>query len=579
MDAKQLMSDAKFYESYSRYLDDEGRYETWDEAVSRVMDMHKFYYKDKLTPELLELMGEAERAYKDKLFLGSQRALQFGGEQLLKNHNKLYNCFSVDTRFVTDSGVKAFSDFKDGDKCNVLTHTGKWKPAVVKSYGTQELNKVTVSKGIGNYKDILVTGNHRWLLANGDETTTLKQLDKLVSVPATLDITDWDKLSDNEKLYWCYGFVYGDGTVGTNGYSKVRLCNHKRKYEERFTELGFTSSSSTSLEGDIIISTGSYKKTLPDPDTDSVELITSFVSGYLAADGEKNGNPNSKLYNSIQATGKETNNFIRKCFPIAGVYILNETIHNKSTNFGSRNAETIRFSLFEGSRKNTKTFKVTKIKEAVVSAEVWCLEVKDDKSFVLENGLVTGNCTASYIDRVEVFGEIFHLMLSGCGVGFSVQGRHISKLPQLTVRGEETVTYTPEDSIEGWANTVDVLLSSYFVGGGKHPEFNGKQVNFDLSKIRPRGAMISGGFKAPGPEGLRIALDKIEIMLTKLVENGAINMPSIVAYDIIMFISDAVISGGVRRSASICLFSPDDDDMLNAKTGDWFIDNAQRGRN
>lgn len=277
MDTKQLLSDSKYFESYARYLDDKGRYETWDEAVERVMGMHKTYYADKLTPELIGLLDEVEEAYKDKLFLGSQRALQFGGEQLLKNHSKLYNC------------------------------------------------------------------------------------------------------------------------------------------------------------------------------------------------------------------------------------------------------------------------------------------------------------TASYCDRVEVFGEIFHLMLSGCGVGFSVQQQHISKLPNLLPRGEKTVTYIVEDSIEGWASSVDVLLSSFFDNGGKHPEYHGYQIHFDLSNIRPKGSFISGGFKAPGPDGLRMALAKIELLLIKLLETSNV-INSITVYDIIMHIADAVISGGVRRAATICLFSKEDTDMITAKTGDWYTTNPQRGR-
>ena len=93
-DTKQFLSDTKFYESYARFNDDLGRYETWNEAVDRVMDMHNTFYKDKLNPLLKALIKEATKAYKEKRVLGAQRALQFGGEQLLKNHAKLYNCTS-----------------------------------------------------------------------------------------------------------------------------------------------------------------------------------------------------------------------------------------------------------------------------------------------------------------------------------------------------------------------------------------------------------------------------------------------------------------------------------------------------
>jgi ribonucleoside-diphosphate reductase alpha chain len=202
--ARGMMSDAKFFEAYSRYDESLSRYETWNESVERVMEMHREYYADKMTAELDALMKEVETAYKDKLFLGAQRALQFGGEQLLKHHARLYNC------------------------------------------------------------------------------------------------------------------------------------------------------------------------------------------------------------------------------------------------------------------------------------------------------------TASYADRPAFFGEAFYLMLSGCGVGFSVQKHHVAKLPEIRQRTKTAKTFVVPDSVEGWATSLDVLLSSFFVGGGRYPEYEGKKVNFDLTEIRPKNALISGGFKAPGPEVLRV---------------------------------------------------------------------------
>jgi ribonucleoside-diphosphate reductase alpha chain len=190
------------------------------------------------------------------------------------------------------------------------------------------------------------------------------------------------------------------------------------------------------------------------------------------------------------------------------------------------------------------------------------------------------NCTSSYADRAEFFGEIFYILLCGAGAGFSVQKHHIKKLPKLTARTKQAKGYVVEDSIEGWASALDVLMSSYFVGGGKHPDYEGRRVFFDLSQIRPKGAKISGGFKAPGPEGLRRSLDKIEHLLQGIVldHKDPVAIRPIDVYDIAMHAADAVLSGGVRRSATICLFSPDDEEMMTAKTGNWFIDNPQRGR-
>lgn len=189
------------------------------------------------------------------------------------------------------------------------------------------------------------------------------------------------------------------------------------------------------------------------------------------------------------------------------------------------------------------------------------------------------NCAASYCDRPAFFGEAFYLMLCGTGVGFSVQKHHVAKLPPVTRRVKQAKEFVIPDSIEGWNQAVDVLLSSFFVGGGKYPEYEGRKVYFNFEKIRPKGAFISGGFKAPGPEGLQQALTKIEALIkANLPETGAIRLEPIHYYDIVMHIADAVISGGVRRSATICIFSKDDEAMLTSKTGAWFIDNPQRGR-
>lgn len=192
------------------------------------------------------------------------------------------------------------------------------------------------------------------------------------------------------------------------------------------------------------------------------------------------------------------------------------------------------------------------------------------------------NCSVSHCNRARFFQEAMYLLLCGCGVGFSVQSHHVAQLPQLRKRHDKKAkVFVVQDSIEGWADAFGVLISSYFVGGGEFPSFEGCKVLFDYSLVRPKGAMISGGFKAPGPDGLRQSIQRCEALLDSLVpesKDESVAMKTIAAYDFVMHMSDAVLSGGVRRSATICLFSKDDEDMLNAKTGSWFIDNPQRGR-
>ena len=196
------------------------------------------------------------------------------------------------------------------------------------------------------------------------------------------------------------------------------------------------------------------------------------------------------------------------------------------------------------------------------------------------------NCTASYADRVKFFPEAFYLLLCGAGTGFSVQFNHVKKLPRVEPRSDEKLVFKIPDSIEGWSDALALLVNSYFAKDTKHKVFDtgeviearGKKIVFDFSLIRPEGSPLSWGGVAPGYKGLESSLTKIEMMLEKLVDKGPITLRPINVYDIVMYASDAALSGGVRRSATICLFSKDDEEMKRAKTGDWFLTNPQRGR-
>jgi len=189
------------------------------------------------------------------------------------------------------------------------------------------------------------------------------------------------------------------------------------------------------------------------------------------------------------------------------------------------------------------------------------------------------NCITSFCDRLRFFQECMYLLLCGCGTGFSVQTHHVAKLPKLIKSKTGSKKFLISDSIEGWSDAVGVLVSSYFEQKTLFTEYKGKGINFDFSEIRPAGSPLkSSGGKAPGPEPLKNALSQIKKVLDRAMKSGDGHLKPIEAYDIVMHAADAVISGGVRRSATICVFSPDDESMAKAKTGNWFIENPQRGR-
>ena len=179
------------------------------------------------------------------------------------------------------------------------------------------------------------------------------------------------------------------------------------------------------------------------------------------------------------------------------------------------------------------------------------------------------NCSFLPIDDFRSFSEIMFLLLSGCGVGFSVQQHHIEKLPEIHKATKEK-RFLIGDSIEGWADAVRSIMKAYLGKSKTMPIF-------DFRDIRPKGAeLITVGGKAPGPEPLKECLFQIQKVLDRKKDGD--NLTSIEAHDIICHIADAVLSGGIRRAALISLFDLDDEDMLTCKFGAWWELNAQRGR-
>jgi ribonucleoside-triphosphate reductase len=179
------------------------------------------------------------------------------------------------------------------------------------------------------------------------------------------------------------------------------------------------------------------------------------------------------------------------------------------------------------------------------------------------------NCSFLPIDDWRAFSEVMFLLLSGCGVGYSVQKHHIEKLPEIRIP-RKTRRFLVGDSIEGWADSVKVLLKSYFGITTARPVF-------DFRDIRPKGAeLITVGGKAPGPEPLKECLFQIQKVLDRKKDGE--QLTSIEAHDIICHIADAVLSGGIRRAALISLFDLHDNEMLTSKHGAWWELNPQRGR-
>jgi ribonucleoside-diphosphate reductase alpha chain len=170
------------------------------------------------------------------------------------------------------------------------------------------------------------------------------------------------------------------------------------------------------------------------------------------------------------------------------------------------------------------------------------------------------NCSFSLVDRPEVFSEALFLLLAGCGVGYSVQFDHVEKLPSIGYVDTKSVRHhVIEDTIEGWADALKALVQSYL---------DGVNLEFAYHQIRSAGAPLrTSGGRAPGHLKLKESIERIRGVLDKAQGR---KLRPVECHRIMCHAADAVLSGGIRRSAMICLFSLDDSEMMHCKTGNWW---------
>jgi ribonucleoside-diphosphate reductase alpha chain len=186
---------------------------------------------------------------------------------------------------------------------------------------------------------------------------------------------------------------------------------------------------------------------------------------------------------------------------------------------------------------------------------------------IFRNNVRLFNCSFANITYPRIFAEALFLLLSGTGFGYSVQRHHVTQLPPIRKPKEEGV-YIVHDSIEGWAEALNQLMSAYFFGAIRPI--------FDFSKVRQKGSyLVTTGAKAPGPDPLRHMLNKVEEMLKTAVGR---KLSTLEVHDVICLIAVCVLSGGIRRAALISLFDRNDTSMLTCKHGSWWEKYPYRAR-
>jgi ribonucleoside-triphosphate reductase len=594
-DRKNFATDVQafqHYDKYARFNHDAKRRETFTEASDRQIDYLRWEVEERhgragvIQPAEWTML---RRYIIEAKATPSMRLQQTAGPAAKRCNVGIYNCLSVDTPFVTSEGVRCFSDFKDGDMVEVLTHANRWRKAVVRSYGYQAMHTISFSRGRST-ATVRATPDHRWLLDSpvgsrrhvaalsgreqpslleaGDdnksvwETTSLGVGDRLARAP--MPFVDWsyDNAEPLERLYWAYGYVYGDGTTthsNGNTYSMARLCKKDAgRFLARFEELGFGSSSSLSCAGDPMVYTGSYDKRLPDIAKDGVAMVRAFVRGWLDADGAKQTCATSvNPFGSLQVTGDDGIAFVREIFPAVGVYVTREeNLTGQVTNYGKRSGTTIRFGLLAGvGDKHNGCYNVTELSSLGKPEEAWCLEVEEDHSFTLANGLVTGNCSYCGITDLDYFHEGLYISMQGTGHAFSVEAELIEQLPQIQFqRNLKPDEYVVEDTTEGWCRSTKLLTEALY---------DGHDLRVIYDELRPAGTPLkTKGGTASGPDPLRELHQAIR-RITKARQGKRLR--DIDAHDIMCFVGRAGEMGGFRRAAELSMSDLDSMEMRLAK--------------
>lgn len=328
--------------------------------------------------------------------------------------NALTNCFRGDEKFITKEGVRSFCSYVDGEEVIVPTHTGEWKKAIVRKYGIQKINKVTLKRGSWTEKEVYVTPNHRWLLKDGQVTTNLKIGDYLLKTPI-LNEFDWEELSQEEKIIWAKGFAYGDGRTirfAHSWYTDVRLCGKKNQYAPLFKEAGLKVTHPPKYHGDASIKIPNYNKN-EIPENMTLEEKKVFIYGFLCADGTRTTLKNhGNLYNEfkmVQVTGSQKVNKIYDLLNTCGYYVSKiSDLTEQITNYGQRTDVTKAF--YFQANQTYRNWRVIDIQPAG-ECEVWCLEVEDNHSFILEKGVVTGNCELVNLEDMLQNGTVINKVL------------------------------------------------------------------------------------------------------------------------------------------------------------------------
>lgn len=433
---------------YARWIEDEGRRETWAETVNRYATFMSNKLGDKIDDKTVV---ELHNAILDQEIMPSMRALMTAGEALERENIAGYNPVSGDTVVLTSDGMKEIRSLS-GKSATVLNKDGRWADAEFRGYGDQDVfNVVLRRKKSVTTNTVVATGNHRWVKTNGDVVSTAELVsgDKIPYSVAPRPDTD----NIDYQLGAIHGLVYGDGT---STYSQESL------------------------------------KELPVGETPEYNL--GFLRGWIAADGSA-AKSNSQVTLCVNSDGLE---WFDTYAPTVGILRTGMQRLPDKTNFGERKiavyslrldrASMIADDFIIGYKRDRFIPLDYEVDYTVVSvspageSDVYCAEVPDTNTFVLSNGIVTGNCAFVAVDNVRAFDEALYVLMNGTGLGFNVESAYVDKLPVMPTEFFDTeTTIVVHDSKLGWAKAYKELIALLL---------QGQVPTWDLSRVRPAGAKL-----------------------------------------------------------------------------------------
>ena len=600
--SRKILSDIIVHMKYAKYLPKEKRRETWEEIVDRCKNMHI-----KKFPKLKNEIEEAFALVYEKKILPSMRSLQFGGKAVEANNSRLYNCsalaisspdafrehaflllsgcgvgyaLDLNTKIPTPNGWSTMGELKTGDM--VFGADGKPTKIINSSsiYKNHDVYKITFSNGA----TIKADGDHLWEVQTISQRDIGKYKSELnTSIKKTIDLKKGYSIGVTKPLNmedknlsldpYALGFWLGDDN------SNAPMISTKDEFIiKEYAKIGFRTTKIKNKKYDYYVKDsfglklrglGLYIRCTDKKSKRRVAIGKKFIpKEYLRASYNQRLSLLQGLMDSDGTISKKGQcvfcikdaKLCSEVFELCASLGLNPTYHSRFMKPSTKEhlmyviSMTTQEPIFRLSRKLKRLCPHT-----IQADRIFVKSIRKIKSIPVK-------CiSVNNADKLYLAGETF------IPTHNSVQLHHIKQLPKVIKNGVKKKNYKVviQDSIEGWSDAVDELVRYYFGLRKSYPDFH-------FFNIRDKGERLktSGGI-APGAQPLKDCLHNIEKVFTKRLGE---QLTSVDVNDICCHIADMVMVGGSRRSSSICLFSYSDNLMTEAKYGEWYIDNPQRGR-